>query len=390
DIVPNHMAASSDNPYWMDVLESGSASPFAPWFDIDWNHPKEALKNKVLLPVLGAPFGRVVENGDLVLAIDDHGFLVNYHENKLPVSIESYRLILSYQLDSLESMLGSGDGAVREIREIIHDVGCLSSASKPEAAPVDHELSDEQIAAAATAKERLLRLYKNSADAKRFIDANLIAFNGKPGDPGSFSLLEKLLDQQHYRLSFWRLANEEINYRRFFTISDLVGIRVEDPGIFTETHALFKQWVAGGVATGIRVDHIDGLRDPADYLRRLQKYLASARVPGSADKPALKPLYIVVEKILAEGESLRPDWPVSGTTGYDFLNTLNGVFIKPEGVLELTKIYDRFIGSEVSFEDIVHKKKILVMETLLGGEMRSLGSMLGRLAEKDRYARDLP
>ena len=390
DIVPNHMAASNDNPYWMDVLESGSASPFAHWFDIDWNHPKEALKNKVLLPILGAPFGRVVENGELVLAIDSHGFLVNYHENKLPLSIESYALILNHQLDSLESRLGSDDGAVLEIRAIIHDVDCLSSASKPQAASVDRESNDKQIAAAATARERLLWLYKNSADAKQFIDANLAAFNGRPGDPGSFTPFEKLLDQQHYRLSFWRLANEEINYRRFFTISDLVGIRVEDPRIFAETHALFKQWIAGSVVTGIRVDHIDGLRDPAGYLHRFQEHLTSTGATAGAAKPALKPFYIVVEKILAQGECLRKDWPVSGTTGYDFLSFLNGVFVKPEGVLELTNIYDHFIGSEVSFEDIVHKKKILVMETLLGGEMRSLGNMLGRLAEKDRYARDLP
>ncbi|MGH9432433.1 MAG: malto-oligosyltrehalose synthase, partial [Terriglobia bacterium] len=349
-----------------------------------------ALKNKVLLPILGAPFGRVVENGELVLTIEDAGFFVNYHDNKLPVSVESYRQILSYQLDSLECSHRADEAAVREIREINHAISRFSPDSNEEASPTAQQPHGERIAAAATAKARLLRVYRRSAAAKQFIDDNLSAFNGRRGDPASFSLIENLLDQQHYWLSFWRLANEEINYRRFFTISELVGIRVEDPRVFEETHALFKRLIDGGAVGGIRVDHIDGLRDPADYLHRLQSYLTSARVSGDSGKPALKPVYMVVEKILAEDETLRKDWPVSGTTGYDFLNILNGVFIKADGLSELTRIYGHFVGSPASFEDIVHDKKILVMETLFGGEMSSLGSMLGRLAERDRYARDLP
>ncbi len=390
DIVPNHMAASSENPYWMDVLEKGSASPFARWFDIEWNHAKNALKNKVLLPILGAPFHRVVENGELVLTIEEGRFFVNYHENKLPVSIGSYSQILSYQFDALKNSRGPDDAAVRQIRKIISISSAFSSPSNPKASPAGSEPEDERMSGSATVKDLLLRVYRDSTAAQQFIDANLRAFNGRKSDPGSFNLLENLLDQQHYWLSFWRLANEEINYRRFFAISELVGVRVEDAGIFAETHALFKRLVAQGTVTGIRVDHIDGLRDPAVYLHRLQEYLTSGQMPRRPGKPAPKPLYVVVEKILAQGESLRRDWPVSGTTGYDFLNIVNGIFIKPEGVSELTRIYDQFVGFHASFEDIVHDKKILVMETLFGGEMRSLGSMLGRLAERDRLARDLP
>ena len=390
DIVPNHMAASSENPYWMDVLEKGSASPFARWFDIDWNHAKNALKNKVLLPILGAPFHRVVENGELWLTIEEGRFFVNYHENKLPVSIGSYSQILSYRLDALSNSLGPDDATVRQIRQIVSISSASSSPSNPDASAPGPPIERETSAGWAAVKELLSRVYRDSTAAQQFIDGNLRAFNGRKDEPASFGLLENLLDQQHYWLSFWRLANEEINYRRFFAISELVAVRVEDPEVFAETHTLFKRMVAQGTVTGIRVDHIDGLRDPAVYLHRLQEYLTSPPKPRRPGKPASQPIYVVVEKILAQGESLPRDWPVSGTTGYDFLNIVNGIFIKSEGVSELARVYAQFVGSPTSFEDIVHDKKILVIETLFGGEMRSLGNRLGRLAERDRLARDLP
>jgi (1->4)-alpha-D-glucan 1-alpha-D-glucosylmutase len=388
DIVPNHMAASCDNPYWMDVLEKGIHSLFAHWFDIDWNHPKHALKNKVLLPILASPFHQVVEAGDLTLAIKQGAFFVCYYDNRLPLSMRSYAQILGYGLDSFESALGPDHEAVLHIHNILGLLDRFSQRSGDGGgSPLDRK---EYSALASRVKCLVAEIYEQCPAARQFINNNLQTFNGQKGDRSSFRMLEHLLDQQYFWLSYWRLANEEINYRRFFAVNELVGVRVEDAEVFKETHRLIKQLVTAGLATGLRVDHIDGLRDPLAYLKRLQTDLSGKPTPQIPKKAHDKPLFVVVEKILSEGESLRRDWPVSGTTGYDFLNVLNGIFIKPEGLQALAAAWRRFAGSPASFEDIVYEKKILVMQTLFGGEMRSLGGMLGRLAENDRFGRDLP
>jgi (1->4)-alpha-D-glucan 1-alpha-D-glucosylmutase len=379
DIVPNHMSASSENRWWMDVLENGAGSPFAPYFDIDWHSPKKALERKVLLPILGGPYGKVLENRELSLRLEKGGFFVHYHGVKLPLARKSSGRILAHRLEVLEENFGPDHPSFREMWDLISDIEHL-----PE--PADPARVGERLRAEEEIRVRLLRLHRDRAEIRAHIDETLRIFRGVKGDPASFDLLDSLLMEQSYWLSFWRLANEEINYRRFFAISDLISVRVEDPNVFEASHALVMRWVREGRVTGFRVDHIDGLVDPMGYLTHLRNRLAPE---NAVDGPA-PAFYVVVEKILAEEEDLPAEWPVQGTTGYDFLNLVNGVFVSAGGARALGDAYARFLGETQDFEAMVYGKKKMIMETLFAGEMHSLGQHLGRLAEQDRYARDLP
>jgi (1->4)-alpha-D-glucan 1-alpha-D-glucosylmutase len=380
DIVPNHMAASSENRLWMDVLENGPASPFASFFDIDWHPAKKVLERKVLLPILGDPYGRALENQEIALGLDPGGFFVRYYEAKLPLSIRSTNRILAHRLDALEATYGPEHPPVRELWDLISAIEHL-----PETPPADPAAAGEKRREEEAIKQRLWRLYGGRAEIRAFIDETVRLFNGTRGEPESFDLLDRLLSEQSYWLSFWRLANEEINYRRFFAISDLVSVRVEDPRVFDASHALVLRLARDGKVTGLRVDHIDGLYDPFGYLAQLKDHLAPEG--GGAGAPDF---YVVVEKILEKDETLPPEWPVSGTTGYDFLNAANGLFVSARGARALDGVYARFLGEKPDFAEIVYGAKKLVMETLFAGEMHALGQHLGRLAEQDRYARDLP
>ena len=222
-----------------------------------------------------------------------------------------------------------------------------------------------------------------SPEIATLVRENVAELNGKVGDPGSVGLLQRLLAEQNYKLAFWQNMNESINYRRFFTIADLVGVRVEDPIVFESTHGYVMRLVAKNPYSGLRIDHIDGLRDPFSYLTRLQERLSQDK--NSTDSPS----YVVVEKILARGEDLPEEWPANGTTGYDYVNVANGIFVDPEGANRIEEIYSTFIGRKQNFSDILYHKKKLVMNTLLGVEMRTLGRQLAELASQDRYAREL-
>ncbi|MGE5189222.1 MAG: malto-oligosyltrehalose synthase [Gemmatimonadota bacterium] len=382
DIVPNHMAATSENGWWMDVLASGPDSPFAGFFDINWHPAKPSLERKVLLPILGEPYGRALENQELFLRLEKRGFFVHYGGMKLPLSIPSYARVLSHRIEALENTFGPDHPAFRGLWELIGDIEHLARPAPPERAdPVTRGREEERL------KERLWRLCAARAEVRTHVDENVRIFNGRRGDAASFGLLDRLLGDQAYRLSYWRLANEEINYRRFFAINGLVGLRAEDPRVFELSHALILRLARSGRVTGLRVDHVDGLRDPRDYLAQLAARLGPAS--GAPGEPAM-PFYVVVEKILARDESLPSDWPAFGTTGYDFLNTVNGVFVSARGARALEGTYSRFVGEETTFGDVVYAKKKLIMDTLFAGEMYALGQHLGRLAEQDRYARDLP
>lgn len=380
DIVPNHMAASSESPWWMDVLENGPSSAYATYFDIDWHPPRRTLENKVLLPLLGRPYAEVLENRELKLAYEESGFFLQYADLKLPVAPKSYLHILRHRLEELKQKAGSDSPLFRELEGILAAVTDL-----PERVSLPSEVVGERRMQREGIKERLWKLYQTSPEIHDFINGNLKAFNGKKGDPESFSLLDELLADQAYILSFWRTANEEINYRRFFTITDLVGVRVEDPLVFDATHATIFRLIEKGLVTGLRIDHIDGLRDPLGYLRRLQERLGFS---SSEDRP--ERFYTIVEKILSEGEALPENWPVCGTTGYDFLNVLNGIFVRERGTGVLKGVYRDMLGMDIRFEDLVYEKKKEIMDSLLAVEMRSLGHHLGLVAEQDRYARDLP
>lgn len=387
DIVPNHMAASSENPWWLDVLENGRASAYAHYFDIDWNPPtsKAAFlqENRVLLPVLGDVYGKVLENQELALKFDDAGFWVCYYEQKWPLDPKTYRLILEHWQAALRQVQGEGAGCT-ELAELLEGVERLPPRT---ATDLDH--IEERRRSSREIKQRLWQLFQGDAEARRTLEQTLLVFNGTRGAPTSFDLLDRLLSEQAYRVAYWKTAAEEINYRRFFDINELVGLRVEDPEVFEARHRRIIQDAQEGRITGVRVDHIDGMLDPAGYLYRLQTYLSGTETqPGSA--PGRPGFYVVVEKILGSDETLPVDWPFCGTTGYDFLNALNAMYLEAGGVAAMEEIYTRFTRSAVPFLEIVHAKKHLVMNELFAGEVNALGHHLGRLAALDREARDLP
>jgi len=379
DIVPNHMAASSENPWWMDLLEDGPRSSFASHFDVDWHPPSRSLENRVLLPILGKPYSQALEERELRLSYGRSGFVLTYFDFTLPIATRSYGRLLGYRQDRLERTLGSEAPPWLEFQGIQAAVAQIPPPGlAPAEAPGERRQHREAV------KERLWSLYTRSPEVRRFVDGNVRLFNGRKGVPSTFLLLDQLLSDQAYALAFWQTANQEINYRRFFTISDLVGLRVEDPMTFEAIHAVVLRLATKGMVTGFRVDHIDGLRDPVGYLRRLQE-----RAHPEAGARA-KDFYVVVEKILSVGEALPTEWPVHGTTGYDFMNVLNGLYVDSSNVPALEDVYSRFINERVSYPDLAYRKKKQVMDTLLSVEMRTLGRYLSVIAANDRYARELP
>jgi (1->4)-alpha-D-glucan 1-alpha-D-glucosylmutase len=377
DIVPNHMSASSENSWWMDVLEHGPESVYASYFDIDWHPPSRSLDSKILLPVLGRPFAEVLERGEFKLTFSNGRLVVQYFDSLFPLAPRTYAAILAKNSEQLRNKLGEDSTAYQEYSGIVSAFSAMSSAAtiKPGEAG-ENRLRFEAL------RERLRQLVNANAEVDKFLRERSSEFSGQANDPASFSPMERLLADQFYVLSYWQNVNEEINYRRFFTITDLVGMRVEDSQVFDATHGLILRLARQEPVDGLRIDHIDGLRDPLAYLNRLREQLGNdSTVPGD--------VAIFVEKILARTERLPQDWPVSGTTGYDFLNALNAMFVDPKGAKCIEEIYDRFVGKKLQYADVLYQKKKLVMSTLLGVEMRSLAHQLNLLANKDRYARDL-
>ncbi len=376
DIVPNHMAASSENRWWMDVLENGAESAFASYFDIQWHPASRNLDGKILLPVLGRPFGETLDGGELRLIFQEGKFAIQYRESLFPLAPRSYARVLKERADDLKKSLGETSAAYEEYLGVISSLSSLSDADRA-------TTSGERRLRFEAARERMKVLIASHSEVRALIDSILSQLNGDPRDSASFSQLEQILAEQNYWLAYWQDVNEGINYRRFFAISDLVGMRVEDPIVFEAMHEQIFRLIAKGVISGVRIDHIDGLRDPAGYLTKLGDRIAST-VSSDAGKP-----YVIVEKILAPHETLPEEWSVAGTTGYDYLNWANGVFVSPAGAKRLAEIYSRFTGREAKFADILYEKKKLVMNSLLRVEMRSLGRQLAELAGKDRYARDI-
>ena len=378
DIVPNHMAASAENPWWMDVLENGAQSAFASFFDIEWHPHARSLDGKILLPILGRPFGEALDSGEITLAYADGRFVLQYFETLLPVSPRSYYEILNHRAERLKKRLAEDHPAYHEFAGILASALDLARADRRAA-----ETAAERRLRFESARDRLRAIVNSRPEVAQFVRENIAEINGRQGDPASFGYLQRLLAEQNYKLAFWQNLNESINYRRFFTIADLVGVRVEDPLVFEATHGYILRLVSKTPFAGLRIDHIDGLRDPLAYLNKLQERLAA-----NGPDPAFSS-YVLVEKILALHENLPEDWPVSGTTGYDYLNRANGIFVNPEGARELEEIYASFIGRRQEFSDVLYQKKKLVMNTLLGVEMRTLGRHLAELAAQDRYAREL-
>lgn len=367
DLVPNHMCiASAENRGWADLLENGPSSPFASFFDIDWSPPKEDLRDKVLLPLLGDQYGRVLENGEIRVGREAGSFVARYYEHLLPLAPKSWTVILEPVRARFEAERAADDPDRVELESILTAIAHLPARSERERARVQERQREKEVV-----KRRLGDLLERSAAAREAVDGSLEDLNGRRGDPRSFDRLEALLADQGYRLSHWRVATDEINYRRFFDVNDLAAVRVEDSAVFEALHALPLRLAREGVVTGFRIDHVDGLLDPADYLRRL---------PGD--------LYVVVEKILVGDERLRPDWTTAGTTGYDFLNAVGAVFVDPGSRAALAEAYSRFTGIEGRFSDHVYESKRLVMEVALSSELTVLARRLDRISEQHRYSRD--
>jgi len=413
DVVPNHMGiAGGSNAWWNHVLEHGPSSPYAEFFDIDWDPVKRQLANRVLLPVLGDQYGRVLEGQALRLEYQDGRFAIRCYETRLPVAPGSVALILGHRLAALEALLPEGAPDLEEYRSILTAIANLPAPTQT--AP---ERVRERMRESAVIARRLARLVENSPVIRASLEETLRVYNGKPGDPRSFDLLDRLLDEQVYRLAYWRVAAEEINYRRFFDINDLAAIRMEDPGVFAATHRLILQLVGEGKVAGLRLDHPDGLFDPPAYFLALQReryaQLVQARLRAAVlteeeraaavaraaqqfetacaedpGQPACRPLYLIAEKILAKGERLPTAWCIHGTVGYEFLNLLGGLFVDPAGEKELSGTYAAFTGRRAAFSDLVYECKKLILQVSMSSELSVLGHALSRLAERNRYSRD--
>lgn len=364
DIVPNHMATGSENPFWEDVLTHGRSSRFAAWFDIDWGPQASRRPRRVFLPVLGDRLGSVIDSGELRLIQREGRFRLEYYEQSFPIDPGTLPLLLEVGLAELNLRTGPpGQEATRELKRIVARLRALPPRNARKAGT-----GAERARIATETLDRLARLSAASPAVRDHVDSAVAAHSG---DADGGRRLRRLVAAQAYRLAYWRRASREINYRRFFTISHLVTLRQEDPAVFAATHRLILDWVEAGLFDGLRIDHVDGLAHPGLYLRRLQAE-ASARSPG--DRQGRFPLF--VEKILARNEELPLDWPVAGTTGYDFLAEVEDIFFDPDGFRELEGIYQRFIRRISGFEDVARRGKRNVLDGGLVAEARRLGRML--------------
>ena len=380
DFVPNHMGIGEPlNVWWMDVLENGSSSTYAPFFDIDWKPLKADLEDKVLLPILGDQYGRVLERGELQIGFEAGAFYLRYYDHEFPIAPGTYRHILEIALQKLAPFKDQDFYA--EFQSIITALEYL---------PRRTEMNPEKIAERAREKEiikrRLERRCQEAPQVQSAVTQAVAQINGARGEPRSFDALDSLLNDQSYRLAFWRVAAEEINYRRFFDVNDLAAIRMELPEVFDATHQLLLELIGDGAVTGVRIDHPDGLYLPKEYFEKLQRRAAAGLgIPLPKDGRAI---YLVVEKILTGNETLRADWPVHGTTGYEFAKLVSNVLVDASAEQAITKAFQRFIGHSMPFGHLVYAKKRLVMRLSLANDVNVLGDMLDRLSEQNRWFRD--
>ncbi|MDQ3745259.1 MAG: malto-oligosyltrehalose synthase [Acidobacteriota bacterium] len=419
DVVPNHMCiASTENEWWQDLLENGPSSQFARYFDVDWNPPNPSLKNRVLLPILGDQFGRVLEREEMRVAYRDGAFQLHYWETQLPVAPRTATLVLRLALEGARALLDESHPHVLELESIITSLSHLPPRTETDPAALRERRREKEVV-----KRRLSNLVKESNEVRAAVFDALQRINGERGRPESFDALEELISDQSYRLSFWRVAADEINYRRFFDINELAAVRVEERPVFTAVHEVVLRLVRRGLVTGLRVDHVDGLLDPFKYLTDLQREAAAAArrtrkeetregigagesgvegeragsvegehggggESGGEGGERRLPFYVVVEKILGHDELLRREWPVDGTTGYDFLNLLNGLFVDASNAQAFRELYGDFTGARVKFSDLIYECKRLILKAAMSSELYVLSRKLARIAERRRYTRD--
>ena len=412
DTVPNHMGIAAGNPLWEDVLENGPAALHAHFFDIEWDPVKSELRNKVLLPILGDQYGVVLDRGELQLEYQGGSFILRYFDHRLPLNPRAYQDVLGPGVEQVGAQLGESHPDFVELQSILTGLRNLPSRGDTSAEKVLERSREKEVL-----KRRLNAVVSSSPVIAEHLRANLARLNGNPGDPRSFDELHRLLERYvPYRLAHWRVAGEEINYRRFFDINTLAAIRVEDLDVFEEAHALTFQLLARGQVHGLRIDHPDGLFDPSGYFLRLQEryFLDQARkLAGDAvddaswpavseallrrwrmeaasdpSSPLRRALYVVVEKIQGGKERIPDDWAVQGTTGYRFANLTTGVLVDPSAAREFTDIYEKFIGHPIRFEPLLVEKKKQVMAVSMASEINGLARELNRISEMNRRTRD--
>ncbi len=414
DTVPNHMGiGQAKNDWWRDVLENGPSSVYASYFDIDWTPVKNQLENQVLLPILGDQYGRVLENQEFKLTYNEGTFSINYWETHLPVAPRSYMLILRTLLETLQVSLAESDENLAELQSIIRSLEYLPSRTESDPQRLEERRREWEIV-----KRRLGTLVEQSAEVRAALDQVIETYNGVAGAPHSFDKLDELIQAQSYRLAYWRVAAEEINYRRFFDVNELAAIRMERPEVFETTHKLIRRLLAEGAVNGLRIDHPDGLFTPTGYFCELQKayivdecrrsYFENKSATEeewaaletelrqryddmweeNPTAPELRALPIYVEKILARGEELPSEWTVDGTSGYEYLNLVNGVFVDGANEKAFTDLYATFIRDKVNFADLVYSRKKLVMQVSLASEINVLAHRLDAISERSRYYRD--
>lgn len=340
DFVPNHAGVGPRNQYWQDVLAFGPHSPYARYFDIDWNPLKPELQGKILLPSLGKTYGEIFDDGEIHIQYEDGRFFAAYYDNRHALSPASYSLIIEAALPLYERTDHYWD--VRDLLEAYKGL-----------APHEREKAEALSRRIIILSQRLnIEDWLGALDKER---------------------LHELLEVQFWRLSYWKTAGYEINYRRFFDINGLVGLHMEDEHVFWDAHRLLGELLAQEAVAGVRIDHIDGLFDPHEYLDRLKDLGANQ---------------IWVEKILAPGETLPEGWPVEGTSGYEFLNDTMGVLVQPEGQLPLERTYRRFVPEAISYDNEVNRSKHVVITTTLSSELFRLAYELDRISEADYHTRD--
>ncbi|HWK31614.1 MAG TPA: malto-oligosyltrehalose synthase [Terriglobales bacterium] len=398
DTVPNHMGVGfGDNPWWQDVLENGRTAEHAGFFDVDWNPLKPELKDKVLLPVLGSAYGDELDAGNIKINFDGE-FFASYYDRKFPIDPQTVPLILEPQLSKVHPT-EEQSGPIKELQQILEQMSSLPAHKERD--PVRGTWRRDL---APRLKARLRELTAASAFVRTLVNAAVEAVNLDQ------DRVHELLEKQAYRLAHWRVSAEEINYRRFFDINDLVGLRMENPEVFAQTHKLLRRWLADGIVDGIRIDHLDGMLNPRQYLTRVQMLYAASQCVGAEPRSPLAdngievelqnafgqhesvlqkpPLYCVVEKILEPAEELPEEWPVDGTSGYEFAHLVSGIFVDQRNEEAFTKLYHRWLGYSVIFDEELYHAKKIVMHTALAGEVNVLAHMLEELASMDRHARD--
>lgn len=387
DIVPNHMYITDPaNQWWFDVLENGAASSYAEYFDIEWHPPRAILDNKVLLPLLDQQYGDALENQELKIIYGKGVFLVEFAQMQLPTDPKSWYSILELLAEEVQKTFPETDPCLLELKSIATALAHLPGHTEQDKEKVIERRREKEII-----KRRLESLIDKQPLFLNMLNGQLSILNGIKGDPKSFDDLETFFKAQPYRLCFWRVANDEINYRRFFDIFNYAGIRTEKSDVFNAIHSLVFDLVKKKFINGLRIDHIDGLLDPEQYLQDLQKHCEPQTNNGSfesGENLQKKPLYIVVEKILTGDEKLRPEWAIHGTVGYDFLNQVNGIFVYQQNKKSIHDVYYTFTEGEFNSSELIYRCKKLVLVVSLSSELYVLARKLDKISAQYRNSRD--